>query len=56
LALCKEFREINNKVPIIMLTALGELKDKMDAFNLGADDYIVNRLSLMNCLPASKCF
>lgn len=41
LALCKEFREINNKVPIIMLTALGELKDKMDAFNLGADDYIV---------------
>jgi two-component system copper resistance phosphate regulon response regulator CusR len=41
LALCKEFREINGKVPIIMLTALGELKDKMDAFNLGADDYIV---------------
>ncbi len=41
LALCKEFRETNSKVPIIMLTALGELKDKMDAFNLGADDYIV---------------
>jgi len=41
LALCKEFREFNSKVPIIMLTALGELKDKMDAFNLGADDYIV---------------
>ncbi len=39
-ALCKEFRETNSKVPIIMLTALGELKDKMDAFNLGADDYI----------------
>lgn len=41
LALCKEFREINSKIPIIMLTALGELKDKMDAFNLGADDYLV---------------
>lgn len=41
LALCKEFREINSKVPIIMLTALGELNDKIDAFNLGADDYIV---------------
>ncbi len=40
-ALCKEFREINGKIPIIMLTALGELKDKMDAFNLGADDYLV---------------
>ena len=40
-ALCKEFREINSTIPIIMLTALGELKDKMDAFNLGADDYLV---------------
>jgi len=41
LALCKEFREINKNVPIIMLTALGEINDKIDAFNLGADDYIV---------------
>jgi two-component system copper resistance phosphate regulon response regulator CusR len=41
LALCKEFREINKNVPIIMLTALGEITDKIDAFNLGADDYIV---------------
>jgi len=40
-ALCKQFREANKKVPIIMLTALGEIQDKMDAFNLGADDYIV---------------
>ncbi len=41
LALCREFREINKNVPIIMLTALGEINDKIDAFNLGADDYIV---------------
>lgn len=41
LALCKEFREHNKNVPIIMLTALGELSDKIDAFNLGADDYMV---------------
>ena len=41
LALCKEFREANKNVPIIMLTALGEINDKVDAFNLGADDYIV---------------
>ncbi|MFY7900963.1 MAG: response regulator transcription factor [Chitinophagaceae bacterium] len=38
--LCKEFRETNKQVPIIMLTALGDFADKMDAFNLGADDYI----------------
>lgn len=41
LALCKEFRQLNNFIPIIMLTALGEINDKIDAFNLGADDYIV---------------
>ena len=41
LALCKDFRAINKNVPIIMLTALGEIRDKMDAFNVGADDYIV---------------
>ncbi|HEX8278699.1 MAG TPA: response regulator transcription factor [Segetibacter sp.] len=41
LALCKEFRELKENIPIIMLTALGEIQDKLDAFNLGADDYIV---------------
>jgi two-component system copper resistance phosphate regulon response regulator CusR len=41
LALCKEFRAANKNIPIIMLTALGELQDKMDAFGVGADDYIV---------------
>ncbi|RZK70900.1 MAG: response regulator transcription factor, partial [Pedobacter sp.] len=41
LALCKEFRAKNANIPIIMLTALGEIQDKVDAFNLGADDYMV---------------
>jgi DNA-binding response OmpR family regulator len=34
-----------------MLTALGEIQDKVDAFSLGADDYIVKTIfTLMNCL------
>ncbi|MDE3143631.1 MAG: response regulator transcription factor [Bacteroidota bacterium] len=41
MALCKEFRAANKNIPIIMLTALGELQDKIDAFGYGADDYIV---------------
>lgn len=41
LVLCKEFREVNKKVPIIMLTAVGEIQDKIEAFNIGADDYLV---------------
>jgi two-component system copper resistance phosphate regulon response regulator CusR len=39
--LCKLMRASNKKNPIIMLTAFGEIQDKVDAFNLGADDYIV---------------
>ena len=39
--LCKIFRHTNKDVPIIMLTALDQIKDKVAAFNFGADDYIV---------------
>ena len=41
LALCKEFREKDKAVPIIILTALGEIHDKVRAFSIGADDYMV---------------
>ena len=30
-----------SKTPIIMLTALGELNNKLEGFNSGADDYLV---------------
>jgi two-component system copper resistance phosphate regulon response regulator CusR len=56
LALCREFREINGKVPIIMLTALGELQDKIDAFNLGADDYIVKPFHFDELFARIKVF
>ena len=39
--LCKQFRTFDKKVPIIMLSALGEINDKVKAFAVGADDYIV---------------
>jgi two-component system copper resistance phosphate regulon response regulator CusR len=39
--LCKKMRQHNPEIPIIMLTALGEIEDKMLAFESGADDYIV---------------
>src|SRR6476469_5175575 len=56
LALCKEFRQQNSKVPIIMLTALGEIQDKMDAFNLGADDYIVKPFHFTELFARIKVF
>lgn len=39
--LCKEIRTTNQKIPIIMLTALGTTEDKLAGFDVGADDYLV---------------
>jgi two-component system KDP operon response regulator KdpE len=38
-AVCQRVREFSS-VPIIMLTAKGELADKVKGFDLGADDYL----------------
>jgi two-component system OmpR family response regulator len=40
LELCREFRA-GSDVPIIMLTAMGQLADKVTGLELGADDYLV---------------
>lgn len=39
--LCKNIRQRNAQVPVIMLTALGALGDKIEGYDAGADDYIV---------------
>ncbi|HQI70405.1 MAG TPA: response regulator transcription factor [Bacteroidales bacterium] len=39
--LCKEIRQTNKNVPIIMLTALGTSENKISGFDAGADDYIL---------------
>jgi DNA-binding response OmpR family regulator len=39
--LCKEIRSGNQKIPVIMLTALGTTEDKLSGFDSGADDYLV---------------
>lgn len=44
--LCTTFRKADPNVPILMLTALGELSDKMEAFAAGADDYLVKPFHL----------
>ena len=37
---CKEYRSWGGNVPIIMLTGKQDLKDKEEAFGIGADDYL----------------
>lgn len=56
LELCRRFREANREVPILMLTALGELDDKMEAFSAGADDYLVKPFHLRELLARIKVF
>lgn len=56
LELCRRFRELNREVPILMLTALGELDDKMEAFASGADDYLVKPFHLRELLARLKVF
>ena len=41
LEVCRSIREVDKIIPIIMLTAFGELEDKLSSFDKGADDYLV---------------
>lgn len=44
--LCREIRQDDTDIPIIMLTALGSTDDKLDGFDAGADDYMVKPFDL----------
>lgn len=54
--LCREFREQNKSIPIIMLSAAGEIHDKVEAFNIGADDYIVKPFHFVELFARVKVF
>ena len=44
-AVCAEVRRLNNPVPILMLTAKGQIEDRVHGLDLGADDYLVKPFS-----------
>lgn len=39
--LCQKIRKADEEIPILMLTALGTADDKLEGFDMGADDYMV---------------
>ena len=39
-AVCAELRRLKNPAPILMLTAKGQLEDRVKGLDLGADDYL----------------
>ena len=50
---CREIREISTK-PIIMVTAKGEVFDKVLGFELGADDFMVKPLEMKDLSVRGK--
>ena len=44
-ALCAELRRLGHAEPILMLTAKGQVEDRVTGLNAGADDYLVKPFS-----------
>jgi len=52
--LCTKWRRDGMQIPIIMLTAKGQQKEKVMGLNIGADDYITKPFSLDELLARIK--
>src|SRR5687767_1566716 len=52
--LCQYIRSRNEKVPVIMLTALNSTDDKIQGFDAGADDYIIKPFDFKELLVRIK--
>jgi DNA-binding response OmpR family regulator len=50
LDVCKQLRKLNIKTPIILLTALTQTSNKIEALDSGADDYITKPFSFEELL------
>lgn len=52
--LCREIRKTDDRIPILMLTALGTADDKLEGFDVGADDYMVKPFDFRELLARVK--
>jgi DNA-binding response OmpR family regulator len=52
--LCKKIRNNNILTPVIMLTSLDSVEDKVSGFDCGADDYLVKPFSFQELLARIK--
>lgn len=51
----KKLRQENIAIPIIIITALGTLDDKVTGLNIGADDYLVKPFEFEELLARIQC-
>ena len=52
--LCKKIRNNNNLTPVIILTSLDSIDDKLTGFDCGADDYLVKPFSFQELFARIK--
>ena len=52
--LCKKIRNQNISTPVIMLTSLDSVEDKLTGFDCGADDYLVKPFSFQELFARIK--
>lgn len=48
--LCRQYRNLGNTAPVLMLTAKDTTLDKIDGLDAGADDYIVKPVDILELL------
>ncbi|MBS1939157.1 MAG: response regulator transcription factor [Bacteroidetes bacterium] len=54
--LCQQIRLKDRNTPVIVLTAFGDLDSKLNAFKLGADDYLVKPVHFQELLAKVHVF
>lgn len=55
ITILNEMREAGNTTPVIMITALGELNDRIFGLDNGADDYIIKPYEFKELMAHIRC-